>query len=48
VLTAAYGPFLCTAEVFFTDGNSVLLHRFIDFEMGTLVSAPFEQEVNGK
>jgi hypothetical protein len=34
VLTAAYGPFLCTAEVFFSDGYSVMLHRYIDFEMG--------------
>lgn len=38
VLTAAYGPFLCTAEVTFTDGVSVMLHRFIDFEMGNLVT----------
>lgn len=38
VLTAAYGPFLCTAEAVFTDGTSVLLHRFIDFEMGNLVT----------
>ncbi len=37
VLTAAYGPFLCTAEVFFTDGQSVILHRFVDFEMGNVV-----------
>jgi len=39
VLTAAYGPFLCTAEVFFTDGERVMLHRFIDFEMGNAVIA---------
>lgn len=37
VLTAAYGPFLCTAEVFFDDGHVVMLHRFIDFEMGDAV-----------
>ncbi|HXH40188.1 MAG TPA: pYEATS domain-containing protein [Thermoanaerobaculia bacterium] len=37
VLTAAYGPFLCTAEVFFTDGERVMLHRYIDFEMGNAV-----------
>jgi hypothetical protein len=37
VLTAAYGPFLCTAEVFFNDGESVMVHRFIDFEMGHAV-----------
>ncbi len=37
ILTAAYGPFLCTAEVFFSDGNSIMLHRYIDFEMGNVV-----------
>jgi len=38
VRLSAYGPTLCTAEVFFTDGQSVILHRFLDFEMGA--SAP--------
>jgi pYEATS domain-containing protein involved in immunity len=38
IATAAYGPLLCTAEVFFNDGTSVMLHRYIDFEMGS--SAP--------
>jgi hypothetical protein len=38
VLTAAYGAFLCTAEVFFVDGDSVMLHRYIDFEMGHAVT----------
>jgi len=42
VLTAAYGPFLCTAEVLFTDGKSVMLHRFIDFKMGETVGGPAE------
>lgn len=42
VLTAAYGPFLCTAEVFFTDGEHVMLHRYIDFEMGSAVVAPLQ------
>jgi len=37
ILTAAYGPFLCTAEVVFTDGERVMLHRYIDFEMGNAV-----------
>lgn len=37
VLTAAYGPFLCTADVVFTDGERVMLHRYIDFEMGNAV-----------
>ena len=38
IATAAYGPMLCTAEVFFNDGTSVILHRYLDFEMGA--SAP--------
>lgn len=38
ILTAGYGPFLCTAELFFTDANSVMFHRYIDFEMGNVVS----------
>jgi hypothetical protein len=36
VSTSAYGPFVCTAEVHFTDGDKVMLSRYIDFEMGTL------------
>lgn len=32
--TSAYGPFLCCCLVTFTDGTTVLLDRFIDFEMG--------------
>ncbi len=42
VLTAAYGPFLCTANVIFTDGTSMMLHRYIDFEMGNLITATSE------
>jgi len=38
IATAAYGPMLCTAEIFFNDGTSVILHRYVDFEMGA--SAP--------
>src|SRR5208282_5009041 len=34
VSTAAYGPFLCTAKVFFNDGSTTMLHRYVDFEMG--------------
>jgi 3',5'-cyclic AMP phosphodiesterase CpdA len=30
---SAYGPFLCIAEVHFTDGSICRLERFIDFEM---------------
>jgi hypothetical protein len=42
VLTAAYGPFLCTANVIFTDGSSMILHRYIDFEMGNLITSTNE------
>jgi hypothetical protein len=37
VRTSAYGPFLCTAWVYFSD-NVASLSRYIDFEMGA--SAP--------
>lgn len=36
VSTSAYGPFVCTAEIHFTDGNTTMLWRYIDFEMGSL------------
>jgi prokaryotic YEATS domain len=36
IATSAYAPFTCTAKVHFTDGTSVFLHRYIDFEMGSL------------
>ncbi len=34
VTTSAYGPFLCTCKVLFTDGEQLMLNRYIDFEMG--------------
>ncbi len=34
VRTSAYGPFLCTCRVYFKDGSSIELSRYIDFEMG--------------
>jgi hypothetical protein len=39
LLTAAYGPFLCMAHVYFNDGSFHSMSRYIDFEMGA--SAPF-------
>jgi len=36
ISTSAYGPFMCTAELFFTDGESVIIGRYVDFEMGTI------------
>ena len=34
VTLSAWGPFLCTAKLVFTDGTSYTMYRFIDFEMG--------------
>jgi hypothetical protein len=36
ISTSAYAPFTCTAKVHFTDGTSVFLHRYVDFEMGPM------------
>ena len=37
VRTSAYGTFLCTCHVTFTDGEKITLTRYIDFEMGKLI-----------
>ncbi len=34
ITTSAYGPFLCAARIHFTDGQSGMAYRYIDFEMG--------------
>lgn len=34
ISTSAYGPFVATAEIFFTDGATAIVSRYIDFEMG--------------
>jgi hypothetical protein len=34
ITTSAYGPFLCAARINFTDGQSRMAYRYIDFEMG--------------
>ena len=33
LLVSAYGEFLCTCCITFSDGYQVYLHRYIDFEM---------------
>ena len=38
VKTTAYGPFLCTCRIAFTDGEKITIHRYIDLEMGGLLS----------
>ncbi|MEW5975070.1 MAG: pYEATS domain-containing protein [Acidobacteriota bacterium] len=37
VSTSAYGPFLCTCRVTFSDGYETKINRYVDFEMGRLV-----------
>jgi len=34
ISTSAFGPFVCTAELYFTDGQRTIIWRYIDFEMG--------------
>ena len=36
VSTSAYGPFMCTAEIHFSDGDVATIGRHIDFDMGAL------------
>lgn len=35
IKTAAYGPFLCICRVYMKSGESFMLSRYIDFEMGS-------------
>lgn len=37
VSTSAYGTFLCTCLITFTDGKQISIYRYIDFEMGEVV-----------
>jgi len=41
ISTSAWGAFMCTAEIYFSDGEQVMVNRYIDFEMGPL--GPSEQ-----
>ena len=41
ISTSAWGAFMCTAEIYFSDGEQVMVNRYIDFEMGPI--APSEQ-----
>lgn len=36
--TSAYGSFMCTAELTFTDGTKTMINRYVDFEMGNVGS----------
>jgi hypothetical protein len=37
ISTSAYGTFLCTCWITFSDGKTASIYRYIDFEMGDLV-----------
>jgi hypothetical protein len=43
IATSAYAPFTCTARVSFSDGATVFLHRYVDFEMGQLPPGAFRR-----
>jgi hypothetical protein len=34
ISTSAFGPFMCTAALQFSDGETVMINRYVDFEMG--------------
>jgi hypothetical protein len=40
ISTSAYGPFVATAKVFFSDDQSCVVSRYIDFEMGPAGTQP--------
>jgi len=40
IATSAYGPFVCTAEIHFSDEHVAMVSRYIDFEMGALGAQP--------
>jgi nucleoside phosphorylase len=44
VKTSAYGPFLCTCKITFKNGPPAILYRYIDFEMGEVVSKLLQKE----
>jgi hypothetical protein len=36
ITTSAYGPFMCTANLCFSDGETIMINRYVDFEMGAI------------
>ena len=48
VSTSAWGPFLCTCRVTFTDGEVLNLYRYIDFEMGRVFKEPRPGDSNDR
>jgi hypothetical protein len=39
IATSAFGAFMCTARIHFTDDKTVMVSRYVDFEMGPLGQA---------
>jgi hypothetical protein len=48
VVTSAYGPFLCTAKIYFTDEQVVTQYRYIDFEMGSTAPVRLPEDKEGE
>lgn len=46
IATSAYGPFMCTAEIHFSDGEVVTVARYVDFEMGAVGAEPEPPSTN--
>jgi hypothetical protein len=36
ITTSAFGVFMCTAKLYFSDGETVMVNRYVDFEMGAI------------
>lgn len=36
ITTSAFGVFMCTAKLHFTDGEEIFVNRYVDFEMGAI------------
>lgn len=48
ITTSAFGAFMCTAQLVFTDGERVMVNRYVDFEMGAIgLPPPPTRRING-
>lgn len=43
ISTSAFAPFMCTARITFNNSETEILHRYIDFEMGSVGAAPLSK-----
>jgi hypothetical protein len=48
IATSAYGAFMCTAKLYFSDGEIVFINRYVDFEMGAIGSHTLTSEEANK